>query len=82
MVYPDIAWPHAADFGALGTLQRGETMWFANDHDLLPRLSHITQRCCNPIGMAYRLCEPGAIVIDLSVPMGGQLKPRAAPSFP
>jgi len=35
---------HAAIFGALDSLQPGETMRFANDHDPLPLLSQIAQR--------------------------------------
>mgnify|MGYP003452205073 CR=1 FL=1 len=35
---------HAAIFGALDSLQPGETMRFANDHDPLPLLAQIAQR--------------------------------------
>ena len=58
---------HAAIFGALDSLQPGETMRFANDHDPLPLLSQIAQRYGDRIGVAYRHREPGAIVIDFSV---------------
>jgi uncharacterized protein (DUF2249 family) len=58
---------HAAIFGALDTLQPGETMRFANDHDPLPLLSQIAQRYGDRIGIEYQQREPGAIVIDFSV---------------
>lgn len=58
---------HAAIFGALDSLQPGETMRFANDHDPLPLLSQIAQRYGGRIGVEYQQREPGAIVIDFSV---------------
>ncbi len=58
---------HAAIFGALDALQPGETMRFANDHDPLPLLAQIAQRCGNRVSVAYLQREPGAIVIDFSV---------------
>lgn len=58
---------HAAIFGALDTLQSGETMRFANDHDPLPLLSQIAQRYGERISVVYQQRDPGAIVIDFSV---------------
>jgi uncharacterized protein (DUF2249 family) len=58
---------HAAIFGALDSLQPGETMRFANDHDPLPLLSQLAQRYGDRISVQYRQREPGAIVIDFQV---------------
>jgi uncharacterized protein (DUF2249 family) len=58
---------HAAIFGALDTLQPGETMRFANDHDPLPLLAQMAQRYGDRIEVAYQQREAGAIVIDFSV---------------
>ena len=58
---------HAATFGALDSLQPGETMRFANDHVPLPLLAQIEQRYGARVSVAYRQREPGAIVIDFSV---------------
>jgi len=58
---------HAAIFGALDSLQPGETMRFANDHDPLPLLAQIAQRYGESVSMEYRRREPGEIVIDFVV---------------
>ncbi len=58
---------HAAIFGALDSLQPGETMRFANDHDPLPLLAQIEQRYGERVSVAYRRREPGEIVIDFAV---------------
>lgn len=58
---------HAAIFGALDSLQPGETMRFANDHDPLPLLAQIQQRYGERVSVEYRQREPGIIVIDFSV---------------
>jgi uncharacterized protein (DUF2249 family) len=58
---------HAAIFGALDSLQPGETMRFANDHDPLPLLMQIEQRYGGSIDVEYRQREPGMIVIDFAV---------------
>ena len=58
---------HAAIFGALSSLQRGETMRFCNDHDPLPLLSQINDHYGNHIKIAYVSREPGEIVIDFLV---------------
>ncbi|TXG76864.1 MAG: DUF2249 domain-containing protein [Rhodocyclaceae bacterium] len=65
---------HAAIFGALESLEDGETMRFVNDHDPLPLLNQIQQRYGSQIGIAYVAREPGNIVIDFSI----QLQPREA----
>ena len=58
---------HAAIFGALESLNDGETMRFVNDHDPLPLLEQIQQRYGRQITIAYVAREPGNIVIDFSV---------------
>lgn len=58
---------HAAIFGALDSLQAGETMRFCNDHDPLPLLAQINARFGPRIKIAYVAREPGEIVIDFLV---------------
>ena len=58
---------HAAIFGALDSLQPGETMRFVNDHDPLPLLDQLMQRYGKGVVIEYRQREPGAIVIDFVV---------------
>lgn len=58
---------HAAIFGALESLQDGETMRFVNDHDPLPLLNQIQDRYGHQIGIQYVAREPGNIVIDFTV---------------
>ncbi|HOL36857.1 MAG TPA: DUF2249 domain-containing protein [Rubrivivax sp.] len=58
---------HAAIFGALDSLQPGETMRFANDHDPLPLLNQIMQRYGEQVSIEYRQRDPGLIVIDFVV---------------
>lgn len=65
---------HAAIFGALESLEDGQTMRFINDHDPLPLLGQIQQRYGNQVGIAYVAREPGNVVIDFSI----QLQPREA----
>lgn len=55
---------HAAIFGALDTLEPGETMRFANDHDPIPLLHQLQARYGEAIEIQYRQREPGAIIID------------------
>jgi uncharacterized protein (DUF2249 family) len=55
---------HAAIFGALDALVRGEAMRFVNDHDPLPLLEQLRQRYGETYSIEYRQREPGAIVID------------------
>jgi uncharacterized protein (DUF2249 family) len=58
---------HAAIFGALESLEDGETMRFVNDHDPLPLLNQIGHRYGKQIGMSYVSREAGNIVIDFTV---------------
>jgi uncharacterized protein (DUF2249 family) len=58
---------HAAIFGALDSLTRGETMRFMNDHDPLPLLDQMRQRYGDKIAIQYVTREPECIVIDFSV---------------
>lgn len=57
---------HAAIFGALDSLQPGETMRFCNDHDPLPLLHQLTARYGSAVSIQYVQREPGAIVIDFA----------------
>ena len=61
---------HAAIFGALESLEDGETMRFVNDHDPLPLLGQIQQRYGNQVGINYVAREPGNIVIDFRIQLG------------
>lgn len=58
---------HAAIFGALESLEDGETMRFVNDHDPVPLLNQIQQRYGSQIGINYVAREPGNIIIDFTV---------------
>ncbi|WP_374336722.1 DUF2249 domain-containing protein [Leeia sp.] len=58
---------HAAIFGALESLHRGETMRFVNDHDPLPLLQQITQRYGQQVQYAYVERNPDQVVIDFAV---------------
>jgi uncharacterized protein (DUF2249 family) len=58
---------HAAIFGALQSLNAGETMRFLNDHDPLPLLSQLRQAFGDGIGIEYVRREPGEIVIDFQI---------------
>ena len=58
---------HAAIFGALDSLNPGETMRFCNDHDPLPLLSQIRQYFGERVEIAYVQREPGEIIIDFIV---------------
>ena len=55
---------HAAIFGALNTLNPGETMRFYNDHDPLPLLQQLDQHFGPRLRMAYIARDPGEVVID------------------
>lgn len=69
---------HAAIFGALESLEDGETMRFINDHDPLPLLGQVRQRYGSQVGIDYVAREPGNIVIDFSI----QLQPRETAAAP
>ena len=71
---------HAAIFGALESLEDGETMRFVNDHDPLPLIAQMAQRYGNQIGVAYVARDPGNIVIDFTVQAGAD--PDAMPVLP
>lgn len=58
---------HAAIFGALESLDDGETMRFVNDHDPLTLLGQIQQRYGTQVGISYVAREPGNIVIDFRI---------------
>ena len=55
---------HAAIFGALDSLNGGETMRFVNDHDPIPLLGQLQSRYGDQVTIEYRQRDPGAIVID------------------
>ena len=57
---------HAAIFGALDSLNPGETMVFVNDHDPLPLLTQLMQRYGSAIAINYVTREPGQIVIEFN----------------
>lgn len=58
---------HAAIFGALSSLHRGETMRFMNDHDPLPLLNQIAEHFGDQVQVSYVSRLPGEIVIDFRV---------------
>ncbi|BAL22735.1 DUF2249 domain-containing protein [Azoarcus sp. KH32C] len=58
---------HAAIFGALESLEDGETMRFVNDHDPLPLLGQIRQRYGAQIGINYVSRSVEGVVIDFTV---------------
>ena len=58
---------HAAIFGALDSLNAGETMRFCNDHNPLPLLSQIESRYGSQIKIEPVSHMPGEIVIDFKV---------------
>lgn len=66
---------HAAIFGALESLEDGETMRFVNDHDPLPLLNQIQQRYGAQVGVRYVAREPGNIVIDFTIDLQGRSAP-------
>ncbi len=72
MIYPFDArgvakrFRHAAIFGALDALMKGETMRFVNDHDPLPLLDQLRARYGESVKIEYRRREPGEIIIDFT----------------
>jgi uncharacterized protein (DUF2249 family) len=61
---------HAAIFGALESLDRGETMRFVNDHDPIPLLHQIQARYGDQVGIYYVERSPEQVVIDFVVTPG------------
>lgn len=55
---------HAAIFGALDALNRGETMRFVNDHDPIPLLHQLEARYGAAVEVTYRQRSPEGVVID------------------
>lgn len=55
---------HAAIFGALDSLNAGETMQFVNDHDPIPLLAQLRERYGDAVSIEYRSRERGAVQID------------------
>ncbi|AZN35705.1 DUF2249 domain-containing protein [Iodobacter ciconiae] len=58
---------HAAIFGAIESLNEGETMRFVNDHDPLPLLAQIEQRYQGQVKASYIQRDQEAVVIDFSI---------------
>lgn len=58
---------HAAIFGALESLNPGETMRFYNDHDPLPLLAQLSNYFGPRIDFEYLAREPGEIIIDFKI---------------
>lgn len=58
---------HAAIFGALKSLQPGETMRFVNDHDPIPLLAQIRQTFGDAVSLEYLRRDPGEVVLDFCV---------------
>ena len=58
---------HAAIFGALSALEKGETMRFCNDHDPIPLLQQIGEYFGDQVDVQYVSRQPGEIVIDFRI---------------
>ena len=69
---------HAAIFGALESLDRGDVMRFINDHDPLPLLSQIAQRYDGQVHHEYLQNNVDAVVIDFTIHPKQQLEATAA----
>jgi len=61
---------HAAIFGALESLEHGETMRFVNDHDPIPLLRQIQTRYGAQVDIQYLERNPEQVVIDFTVSAG------------
>lgn len=57
---------HAAIFGALDSLQPGETMRFVNDHDPLPLLQQLHARYGEFVEVNYRQRGAEGVMIDFT----------------
>lgn len=69
---------HAAIFGALESLDRGDVMRFVNDHDPLPLLSQIAQRYEGQVHHEYVQNNAEAVIIDFTIHPKEQLEAAAA----
>lgn len=69
---------HAAIFGALESLERGETMRFINDHDPLPLLQQIQQCYGNQVQIQYVERSAQGVVIDMVIAMPEALEESTA----
>lgn len=58
---------HAAIFGALHSLNAGETMRFVNDHDPLPLLAQLQQAFGDKLAIQYVRRDADEVVIDFQV---------------
>lgn len=58
---------HAAIFGALGALHKGETMRFYNDHDPLPLLAQIAHNFGSRVQASYLSRNRGEVIIDFTI---------------
>ena len=58
---------HAAIFGALDSLNPGETMRFYNDHNPLPLLDQPLARFGSAIDINYVAQEPAGVIIDFKM---------------
>lgn len=70
---------HAAIFGALEQLHRGEVMRFVNDHEPLPLLQQIRQRYQDQVQIVAVSQQPGEVVFDFSVFPAGADEDEATP---
>ena len=66
---------HAAIFGALQSLDDGDTMRFVNDHDPVPLINQMRQRYGNQVAVNYVAREPGNIVIDFTIQANADAEP-------
>jgi uncharacterized protein (DUF2249 family) len=57
---------HSAIFGAIESLEEGETMRFINDHDPLPLLAQIAQRYGSQVVPEY-VDRSGPVVINFHI---------------
>ncbi len=58
---------HSAIFGALDSLNPGETMRFVNDHDPIPLLRQMAERYGERVMVAYRHRGEDGVVIDFTI---------------
>ena len=58
---------HAAIFGALESLDDGDTMRFVNDHDPIPLIQQLRQRYGHQVAVNYVARESDHVVIDFTI---------------